>query len=71
MPSYLTLSVLPRSGLTIIKHTRACDDDADRALPSVKTCSNYLKLPPYSNKEALRERLTYAMVEGQGSFQLS
>lgn len=35
------------------------------------TCANYLKLPPYSCKEALRERLLYAIREGQGSFDLS
>ncbi|KAL3701580.1 hypothetical protein R1sor_019602 [Riccia sorocarpa] len=44
---------------------------ADGDLPSVMTCANYLKLPPYSCKEVMRERLTYAIWEGQGSFDLS
>jgi len=44
---------------------------ADRDLPSVMTCANYLKLPPYSCKEVMRERLMYAITEGQGSFDLS
>jgi len=43
----------------------------DRDLPSVMTCANYLKLPPYSCKEVMRERLMYAITEGQGSFDLS
>ncbi|KAG0572814.1 hypothetical protein KC19_VG127600 [Ceratodon purpureus] len=44
---------------------------ADRDLPSVMTCANYLKLPPYSCKEIMKERLMYAIYEGQGSFDLS
>lgn len=44
---------------------------ADGDLPSVMTCANYLKLPPYSSKEVLRERLLFAVREGQGSFDLS
>lgn len=44
---------------------------ADGDLPSVMTCANYLKLPPYSSKEVLKERLLFAIREGQGSFDLS
>ncbi|KAH7446550.1 hypothetical protein KP509_01G061600 [Ceratopteris richardii] len=44
---------------------------ADGDLPSVMTCANYLKLPPYSCKEIMRERLLFAISEGQGSFDLS
>ena len=40
-------------------------------LPSVMTCVNYLKMPPYSTKAAMRERLMYAVRHGQGSFDLS
>ncbi|KAI5054672.1 hypothetical protein GOP47_0029817 [Adiantum capillus-veneris] len=43
----------------------------DGDLPSVMTCANYLKLPPYSCKEVMLERLLYAIQEGQGSFDLS
>jgi E3 ubiquitin-protein ligase TRIP12 len=46
-------------------------NDADSDLPSVMTCANYLKLPPYSSKEKMREKLIYAITEGQGSFHLS
>ena len=46
-----------------------CPADAD--LPSVMTCANYIKLPPYSSKEVMRQRLMYAISEGQGSFDLS
>ncbi|KAE8724707.1 E3 ubiquitin-protein ligase UPL3 [Hibiscus syriacus] len=44
---------------------------ADDDLPSVMTCANYLKLPPYSTKEVMYKKLLYAINEGQGSFDLS
>ena len=44
---------------------------ADKDLPSAMTCASYLKLPPYSCVEVLRERLGYAVNEGVGSFDLS
>ena len=44
---------------------------ADGDLPSAMTCASYLKLPPYSSKEIMAQRLHYAMNEGQGSFDLS
>ncbi|CAO2813746.1 unnamed protein product [Amaranthus hypochondriacus] len=46
-------------------------ETADDDLPSVMTCANYLKLPPYSTKEVLFKKLMYAINEGQGSFDLS
>ncbi|GLT92432.1 hypothetical protein SLE2022_102700 [Rubroshorea leprosula] len=54
--------------LTIVRKSSNC---ADADLPSVMTCANYLKLPPYSSKERMREKLLYAITEGQGSFHLS
>ncbi|PRQ43454.1 putative aminoacyltransferase, E1 ubiquitin-activating enzyme [Rosa chinensis] len=55
--------------LTIVrKHS---SNSADLDLPSVMTCANYLKLPPYSLKEMMKEKLVYAIKEGQGSFHLS
>ncbi|XVE76239.1 hypothetical protein DITRI_Ditri12bG0156800 [Diplodiscus trichospermus] len=55
--------------LTIVrKHS---SNSADTELPSVMTCANYLKLPPYSSKETMKEKLMYAITEGQGSFHLS
>ena len=44
---------------------------ADRDLPSVMTCANYLKLPPYSTVDVLRDRLLFSIREGQNSFDLS
>lgn len=44
---------------------------ADGDLPSVMTCANYIKLPPYSCKQVLKDRLMYAIREGQCSFDLS
>ncbi|KAL6011107.1 E3 ubiquitin-protein ligase upl4 [Asimina triloba] len=55
--------------LTIVRKHWSNWEDAD--LPSVMTCANYLKLPPYTSKERMRERLLYAITEGQGSFHLS
>ncbi|PIA45461.1 hypothetical protein AQUCO_01700766v1 [Aquilegia coerulea] len=55
--------------LTIV--CKPCKGGADGDLPSVMTCANYLKLPPYSSKEIMKERLLYAITEGQGSFLLS
>jgi len=44
---------------------------ADDYLPSVMTCVNYLKLPEYSSKGVLLEKLQVAVKEGVGSFHLS
>ncbi|KAF5188287.1 E3 ubiquitin-protein ligase [Thalictrum thalictroides] len=55
--------------LTVVR--KHCSECADGDLPSVMTCANYLKLPPYSSKERMRERLLFAITEGQGSFHLS
>ncbi|KAK4771945.1 hypothetical protein SAY86_013720 [Trapa natans] len=49
----------------------APSESADDDLPSVMTCANYLKLPPYSTKEVMYKKLLYAINEGQGSFDLS
>jgi hypothetical protein len=47
-----------RAGLAM--GTTAADGD----LPSAMTCANYIKLPPYSCRPVLRERLLYACAEG-------
>jgi len=44
------------------KHTHGYPPD--QYLPSVMTCQNYLKMPEYSSKDILKERLLYAMKEG-------
>ncbi|KAF9596080.1 hypothetical protein IFM89_007133 [Coptis chinensis] len=48
--------------LTVVcKH---CDGQVDGDLPSVMTCANYLKLPPYTSKDTMRERLIGDKVHG-------
>ncbi|XP_056160889.1 E3 ubiquitin-protein ligase UPL3-like [Syzygium oleosum] len=59
-----TASTVPSNGTG---PSESADDD----LPSVMTCANYLKLPPYSSKEIMYKKLLYAINEGQGSFDLS
>ncbi|KAH9622556.1 hypothetical protein KSS87_020079 [Heliosperma pusillum] len=61
---------LSSSGATAANGTGA-SETADDDLPSVMTCANYLKLPPYSTKEVMLKKLLYAINEGQGSFDLS
>lgn len=43
----------------------------DDYLPSVMTCTNYLKLPNYSTKDVMRDKLMMAIKEGHISFHLS
>ncbi|XP_031342168.1 E3 ubiquitin-protein ligase TRIP12-like isoform X1 [Photinus pyralis] len=57
--------------LTVVRRTLEPNQNADDFLPSVMTCVNYLKLPDYSSKEVLREKLRIAASEGQHSFHLS
>lgn len=59
-----------RPKLTVVRKSPT-GGTADHELPSVMTCQNYLKLPPYTSVEVLRERVITAMTEGQGSFHLS
>ncbi|KAJ1701879.1 hypothetical protein LUZ63_001658 [Rhynchospora breviuscula] len=59
------------SNMTNISSAAGATESADDDLPSVMTCANYLKLPPYSTKEVMYKKLLYAINEGQGSFDLS
>ncbi|KAG5465758.1 hypothetical protein CUR178_00471 [Leishmania enriettii] len=43
----------------------------DNALPTVSTCFLYLKLPQYSSKAVLQDRLLFAVREGQRFFSLT
>ncbi|CAI9104744.1 OLC1v1003485C2 [Oldenlandia corymbosa var. corymbosa] len=54
-----------------MNNAAGASESADEDLPSVMTCANYLKLPPYSTKEIMYKKLLYAINEGQGSFDLS
>ncbi|KAI0924248.1 hypothetical protein AcW2_005179 [Taiwanofungus camphoratus] len=57
--------------LTVVRKPHESPLTADDYLPSVMTCVNYLKLPEYSSKAVMREKLQIAMREGVGSFHLS
>ncbi|KAL4078725.1 hypothetical protein V8B97DRAFT_1933082 [Scleroderma yunnanense] len=57
--------------LTVVRKPAEPPLTPDDYLPSVMTCVNYLKLPEYSSKKVMRERLRTAMKEGVGSFHLS
>ena len=57
--------------LTIVQKRPEDGVSPDAYLPSVMTCANYVKLPDYSSKEIMKERLLTAISEGQGAFYLS
>lgn len=57
--------------LTIVRKKMDGNQNPDDYLPSVMTCVNYLKLPEYSNREAMRQKLKVAASEGSMSFHLS
>ena len=57
--------------LTIVMKRPEEGISPDAYLPSVMTCANYVKLPDYSSKDIMRERLLTAIHEGQGAFYLS
>ncbi|KAJ7210561.1 hypothetical protein GGX14DRAFT_363533 [Mycena pura] len=57
--------------LTVVRKPHEAPLTADDYLPSVMTCVNYLKLPEYSSKSVMREKLRIAIQEGMGSFHLS
>ena len=52
--------------LTVVRKPAEAGFKSDDYLPRVMTCANYLKLPDYSSKEVLREKLMIAMSEGKG-----
>lgn len=58
--------------LTIVKKSFDSPDvNPDDYLPSVMTCVNYLKLPDYSTKVIMSDKLKMASNEGQYCFHLS
>lgn len=62
-------SLEPR--LTIAKRTDGSDKSPDSELPSVMTCTHYLKIPGYSSLEIMRKQFMIAIKEGKEQFQLS
>lgn len=57
--------------LTVVRKPHEAPLTADDYLPSVMTCVNYLKLPEYSSKKVMKDKLGVAIKEGLGSFHLS
>ncbi|XP_065888621.1 E3 ubiquitin-protein ligase TRIP12-like isoform X2 [Dysidea avara] len=57
--------------LRIVRRNVEPPQNVDKFLPSVMTCVNYLKLPDYTCVEVMKERLQFAVHEGQHSFHLS
>ncbi|XP_016962408.3 E3 ubiquitin-protein ligase TRIP12 isoform X7 [Drosophila biarmipes] len=57
--------------LTIVRKTLDGNQNPNDYLPSVMTCVNYLKLPDYSSREVMRQKLKVAANEGSMSFHLS
>lgn len=57
--------------LTVVRKPHEHPLRPDDYLPSVMTCVNYLKLPEYSSKEVMKQKIGVAMKEGVGSFHLS
>jgi E3 ubiquitin-protein ligase TRIP12 len=60
-----------RPALTIAKRIPENGCLPDECLPSVMTCTNYLKLPAYSRKEIMRQRVMQAITECREAFLLS
>eukprot|EP00658_Telonema_sp_P-2_P085944 TRINITY_DN9915_c0_g1_i4.p1 TRINITY_DN9915_c0_g1~~TRINITY_DN9915_c0_g1_i4.p1 ORF type:complete len:1131 (+),score=303.45 TRINITY_DN9915_c0_g1_i4:245-3637(+) len=57
--------------LTVVLKPPDNGSTPDDYLPSVMTCTNYLKLPNYSTKEIMKDKLMTAIKEGHLSFHLS
>lgn len=57
--------------LTIVRKKMDGNQNPDEYLPSVMTCVNYLKLPDYTTKEVMRQKLKTAACEGSMCFHLS
>lgn len=64
---------LPKNGLKDLKLTivRKDDKNEEESFPSVMTCVNYLKLPPYSTLATMRSRLLTALQAFDSPFTLS
>jgi len=56
--------------LTIVRKDMQYESP-DEYLPTVSSCFHYLKLPDYSTKEVMRQKLLRAIELGQGSFHLT
>jgi hypothetical protein len=57
--------------LTIAKREFNDGVNPDHQLPSVMTCTNYFKVPSYSQKEIMRDRILTAITECPNGFELT
>jgi hypothetical protein len=57
--------------ITVANRVTEEGESPDESLPTVATCSNYFKLPPYSCQPVMMERILLAISEGQAEFGLS
>jgi hypothetical protein len=57
--------------LTVARRVTDPADDPNESLPTAATCSNYFKLPPYTQHEIMVQKILLAIVEGQDEFGLS
>jgi E3 ubiquitin-protein ligase TRIP12 len=58
--------------LTVVRKPNEPPLTPDDYLPSVMTCVNYLKLPRYSNKDVMKQKIKVAVDEGiHSGFHLS
>ncbi|CAO3648658.1 unnamed protein product [Cunninghamella echinulata] len=56
---------------TVVRKVTEAPLKADDYLPSVMTCANYFKMPDYTDKAIMLQRLRTAIAEGKDSFLLS
>lgn len=57
--------------LTIAKRVIEASAHPDDCLPSVMTCTNYFKMPQYSSRIIMKQKIIQAITECQNSFQFS
>ncbi|OHS98856.1 hypothetical protein TRFO_01942 [Tritrichomonas foetus] len=57
--------------LTVSKKFVENNENPDNYLPSVMTCVNYFKVPPYSSKEIMADKIAKAISEGIKCFELT
>ncbi|KAI7870841.1 hypothetical protein BDF14DRAFT_1770296 [Spinellus fusiger] len=60
-----------RPVFTVVRKVPEHPLKADDYLPSVMTCANYLKMPEYSTKKVMQQRIVQSITEGKNSFLLS
>jgi E3 ubiquitin-protein ligase TRIP12 len=57
--------------ITVARRVSREGQAPDETLPTASTCTHYFKLPPYSSKRILRDRIVLAITEGSIGFNLS